>query len=115
PLRLRAREALAAMQMGAGRAGQAEAVARRALALAHQFTWTSGVYRLHALLADALAARGSKAQAAAHYRESAAALAAVRERLGPAQRDGFETLPVVRAVLARAAARPAPVVPAVRN
>ncbi|MPY87328.1 MAG: protein kinase [Luteitalea sp.] len=97
-LRLEVGEALASAELQARRVAAAERHARRTIALADRVAWHAGRHRLHALLAQALAARGARAAAKSEYAIAQAALAQVRAGLVPDLRERFDALPVVREI-----------------
>ncbi len=100
-LTLRAAEALARAELARRRFDRAEAVARKALALAARTGWEAGTYRLHALLGRALAGKGNAAGSADAYRRAAQEIAKLRENVPAAMRPSFESLPSIREALAR--------------
>jgi len=97
-LRIRASEALARAELGRGRPGAADASARRALELAQRSGWEAGLYRLHALAGRIEEKKGDVAGAAAAFRESALAIARLREGMSADLRSSFDGLPGVREV-----------------
>ncbi|HEV3457121.1 MAG TPA: tetratricopeptide repeat protein [Thermoanaerobaculia bacterium] len=96
PLLLWAEQGMAAAALAAGDAAAAEEAAGRGLRLADRCGPYAGAYRLHLLLARALAARGAAAEAGAERRRAAQEAARVESGLTPEQRQAFARLPEVR-------------------
>ena len=101
-LTLRASEALARAEAARGRFDRAEAVARKALALANRAGWDAGRYRLESLLGRALARRGDGTGSAEAFTRAAEGVTKLRENVPAAMRPAFETLPLIREALAGA-------------
>jgi eukaryotic-like serine/threonine-protein kinase len=97
-LRIRSSEALARAEVGRGRLGAADESARRALALAEQCGWDAGLYRLHALVGRIEEKKGDVAGATVAFRESARAIARLREGMGADLSPSFDALSAVREV-----------------
>ncbi|HVT56803.1 MAG TPA: tetratricopeptide repeat protein [Thermoanaerobaculia bacterium] len=101
PILLRACEGLAGAELAGGQPAAAEQAARRSLGLAAAAGPYAGAYRLHLLLAKALAARDDSAQAAeaaAEKQRAAQELQRLRRDLTPEQRAAFETLAEVKEI-----------------
>ncbi|MFY9550976.1 MAG: hypothetical protein WAU32_07485, partial [Thermoanaerobaculia bacterium] len=87
-----------------GRAATAEDTARRALAKAEAVGWGAGLYRLHALLARTLEARGQTQAAKPAWERGLAALERLEEGLTQPQRAALRALPEVREIESKGAA-----------
>jgi hypothetical protein len=92
------------MRLQAGQPGPAEAAAREARALAQKVRWDAGLYRLHGLLAEALAARGAHGEAERAFQESLAAMPLIRDHVAAPRRAAFDALPAVRSITSRTGA-----------
>jgi tetratricopeptide (TPR) repeat protein/TolB-like protein len=101
-LTIRAAEGLARAEVGERRWARAEEVLRKALAVAGDTGWEAGRYRLEALLATILEARGDSNGAAEAWRRSAVAAHRLEENVPPAMLASFRALPAVREALSRA-------------
>lgn len=91
--RLRAAEALARAHMRARRLPEAERWATTALALAQRYNWVAGRHRIHAVLADVLAARGDAAGSLRHREEAERWRSMLKEGLPERLRAGFDGIP----------------------
>jgi tetratricopeptide (TPR) repeat protein len=96
PLLLWAEQGMAAAALAAGDAAAAEEAARRGLRLADRCGPYAGAYRLHLLLARALAARGAATEAAAERRRAAQEAARVESGLTAEQLQAFARLQEVQ-------------------
>ena len=89
-LRLRAALGLARAELAAGDPGRAREVAQAGLDLASRSGGWAGAYRLHLLLARALASAGHGDEARAERESAAAEVARVGRDLEPAERTAFQ-------------------------
>ncbi len=94
PLGLHAAIALSTLAMQQGDLTAAETAARRGLALAQARPFAAA-YRLHAILAEALAARGQLPAAQLEWQQAAALVAEIRAGLAQPERQAFDQLPEV--------------------
>ena len=100
---IRSAEALAHAELVRRRLAEAEAASQKAIRLAERCGWYGGLYRLQALRARILAARGDAPGADAAYQEAARGVARIREGLdGRDLRRSFDALGLVAEVEARA-------------
>jgi tetratricopeptide (TPR) repeat protein len=96
PLSLWAAVGTAGAELAAGDPAAAEEAARRGLRLADRCGAYAGAWRIHLLLARALAARGAAGEAAAERQRAAREVARVESGLNPEQRQSFSRLPEVQ-------------------
>jgi tetratricopeptide (TPR) repeat protein len=96
PLWLWAEEGTAGAALAAGDPLAAEAAARRGLRLADRCGSYAGAWRLHLLLARALAARGAAGEADAERQRAAREASRIETGLTPEQRQSFSRLPEVK-------------------
>jgi eukaryotic-like serine/threonine-protein kinase len=103
-LMARASEGLARAELARRRFSRAEELARKALAIAERAGWEAGRYRLRALLARSLDAKGETEAAKAAWRASAQDARRLGENVPESMRGAFFLLPAVKESLARSGA-----------
>ncbi|HEX9688343.1 MAG TPA: tetratricopeptide repeat protein [Thermoanaerobaculia bacterium] len=101
-LMIRAGEGLARAEVFRHRWARAEELARKALAIAERAGWEAGRYRLRALLARTLDARGDAAAASEAWRRTAEEARRLEENVPSSMRASFLALPAVRDALLHA-------------
>jgi tetratricopeptide (TPR) repeat protein len=101
-LTIRAGEGLAGVELARRRPARAEELARKALLAADRLGWEAGRFRLHALLARALEARGNAAGAKDAWRASAEAARRLEQNVPVPIRASFLAQPAVREAMAHA-------------
>jgi tetratricopeptide (TPR) repeat protein len=102
-LTMRAQEGLARVELARRRPTRAEELARKALLAADRTGWEAGRFRLHALLARALEARGDAAGARAAWRASAESARRLEQNVPMTIRASFLAQPAVREAITHAA------------
>ncbi len=100
-LRIRASEAHGRTLLGRGNLGPAEQAVRRALRVAEDCGFESGIFRLHALLGRILAKKGDAAGAARAAALAAARVATLRQGLEAELRPDFDARDDVREAASR--------------
>jgi tetratricopeptide (TPR) repeat protein len=101
-LTIRAGEALGSVELARRRPARAEELARKALLVANRTGWEAGRFRLHALLARALEARGNAAAAKDAWRASAQDVRRLEQNVPVTIRASFLAQPAVREAMAHA-------------
>jgi tetratricopeptide (TPR) repeat protein len=99
-LTMRAAEGLARVELARHRPARAEELSREALLVADRTGWEAGRFRLHALLARALEARGDAPGAKDAWRASAQEARRLEQNVPVTVRPSFLALPDVREALA---------------
>jgi tetratricopeptide (TPR) repeat protein/predicted Ser/Thr protein kinase len=99
-LTLEAAEALARAELARRKFSDADRVLRKSIEIGERAGWNAGLYRLYALEGTALEGLRNGA-AAEEFVRSAREIAKLRENVPPDMRASFESLPVVKDVLAR--------------
>ena len=99
-LTVRAAEGLGRAELARRRFSRAEELSRKALAIAERSGWEAGRYRLHALLARSLEARGETEAAKAAWNASEKDARRLGENVPQPMRAAFFALPAVRESLA---------------
>ena len=104
-LTMRAQEELARVELARRKPARAEELARKALLVADRTGWEAGRFRLHALLARALEARGNAAGAKDAWRASAEEARRLEQNVPVTIRASFLAQPAVREAIAHSVAQ----------